>query len=296
MPDGLVLVDKPERVSSHDVVLAVRAAFGERRVGHAGTLDPFATGLLVILVGRATRLLQYLPGEPKVYDTTIAFGTETETDDLLGSPVRHAAPPSLDRVRAEVATSFTGPLQQVPPSYSAKRIGGRRAYALARAGAEFTIEPAAVRVHSWTEHAWEGAPHGVASWSARLECSGGTYVRALARDLGRALGSAAHVAALRRVRSGSFDVAAASTIADLRAGIAPLRPVLDALPGVARQVLSADQVTAISRGQGVEAAVEGAAAALVNAENGALVAYAVRSGDRWQPRAVMRPVASDGGE
>src|SRR5215217_7101328 len=121
--DGLLLVDKPAGMTSHDVVLAARRAFGESRIGHAGTLDPFATGLLVLLLGRATRLLPYLDGVPKEYEATIALGTETETDDLLGAVVREAAAPPDDAI-AEAIDRLTGPLEQVPPNYSAKRIAG----------------------------------------------------------------------------------------------------------------------------------------------------------------------------
>jgi tRNA pseudouridine55 synthase len=285
----LVLVDKPAGVSSHDVVLAVRSAVGERRVGHAGTLDPFATGLLVILVGRATRLLQYLPGDPKVYEATIAFGTETDTDDLLGAPVRSAPLPALEAIRLALAGHFTGSFTQIPPSYSAKRIAGRRAYALARAGTDFAIQPVPVRVDSWHELEWNGTTDAVENLRVQVSCSGGTYVRALARDLGRLLGSAAHLSALRRVRSGPFEVAGAYTIADLRGGGVALRPALEALPDVPHQVLAPDEIPAVARGQEVPATVAGERAALVNPQNGMLVAYAERRGERWQPRAVMQP-------
>ncbi|HEX7940951.1 MAG TPA: tRNA pseudouridine(55) synthase TruB, partial [Gemmatimonadaceae bacterium] len=143
--DGLLLVDKPAGMTSHDVVLAARRAFGESRIGHAGTLDPFATGLLVLLLGRATRLLPHLDVVPKEYEATIALGRETDTDDLHGAVVREAPPPS-DAAIADAIVRLTGSLEQVPPAYSAKRVAGRRAYKAARAGVALELAPARVDV------------------------------------------------------------------------------------------------------------------------------------------------------
>ena len=292
-PDGLLLVDKPAGVSSHDVVLVVRRAIGERRVGHAGTLDPFATGLLVLLAGRATRLLPYLPGDPKIYDATIVFGAETDTGDLLGEVSARATLPARAAVNAALA-SVTGELLHTPPAYSAKRVGGRRAYALARRGHAVELAPVRVRVDSWQITAWEGTDDAVVSCDARVTCSGGPYVRTLARDLARAAGSAGHLRALRRVRSGPFDVADAVTLDGVRAGAATLRPALDALPDVPRQTLSPDELRAVVRGIDVPAIVAGERAALLNPENGVLVAVGERRDDRWQPRVVMRPAETEG--
>src|SRR5688572_26688290 len=146
--EGLVLVDKPAGVTSHDVVAVARRALRERRIGHAGTLDPFATGLLVLLVGRATRLLPYLSGEPKVYEASIRFGFETSTDDLTGEPTVTAPPPALDAVRAALP-SLTGALRQLPPAYSAKQVAGERAYDAARRGAPLALATVPVTVHAW---------------------------------------------------------------------------------------------------------------------------------------------------
>ena len=132
--DGLLLVDKPAGVTSHDVVNAARRALGEKRIGHAGTLDPFATGLLVLLVGRATRLLPHVSGDPKVYEATIRFGAETDTEDLLGEVTAEAPPPTRDAVERAIP-ALTGEIDQVPPAYSAKKVGGHRAYAPARSTA-----------------------------------------------------------------------------------------------------------------------------------------------------------------
>jgi tRNA pseudouridine55 synthase len=282
--DGLLLVDKPAGVTSHDVVQAARRAFGESRIGHAGTLDPFATGLLVLLLGRATRLLPHLDGVPKEYEATIALGRETDTDDLLGATVREAPVPALSDIEAAIP-SLTGNLEQVPPAYSAKRVAGRRAYDAARAGEALELAPAAVHVYEWREVRLDGDRlHAV------IACGGGTYIRALARDLGRLTGSAAHLEALRRTRSGPFHVRDAVTLDVLKAGGAVLRPALDALPTIPHVEVDADQAERILRGMIVERIDDAPAAALVDERSGALVAYAVADGEYWQPRVVMKKV------
>ncbi len=285
--DGLLLVDKPAGVSSHDVVGAARRALGEKRIGHAGTLDPFATGLLVLLVGRATRLLPHLPGEPKVYEATIRFGAETDTEDLHGAIVREAPPPSRDAVLAAIP-AFTGSIDQVPPAYSAKRVDGERAYKLARAGADPQLKPVRIRVDRWEVLALDGSDGGIREARVRITCGGGTYVRSLARDLARAAGSAAHLTALRRLASGPFRLGDAVSLEALREGRATLRPAIDALAGFPRQVLADEEVTRLVRGIDVAARVDGAWGALVHPETGVLVALAERRADRWQPRVVMR--------
>ena len=282
--DGMLLVDKPAGVTSHDVVLAARRAFGESRIGHAGTLDPFATGLLVLLLGRATRLLPHLDGVPKEYDAVIALGSETDTDDLHGAVVREAEPPTDDAI-AEAIVRLTGALEQMPPAYSAKRVAGRRAYEAARAGESIELTPAHVHVFAWRDVVRDGP-----RLRATIACGGGTYIRALARDLGRLTGSAAHLAELRRVRSGPFVVADAATLDAVRSGEATLRPALDALPTIPHVSLSGDDAERVLRGMPVDRALEGASAALVDERSGALVAFAEADGTRWQPRVVMRKV------
>jgi tRNA pseudouridine55 synthase len=282
--DGLLLVDKPAGVTSHDVVLAARRAFGESRIGHAGTLDPFATGLLILLLGRATRLLPHLDGVPKEYHATIALGGETETDDLEGAVVREAPAPTDDAI-AEAIRTLTGDLSQLPPAYSAKRVNGRRAYEAARAGEALELAPAMVRVFEWRDVHREGD-----RLAATIACGGGTYIRALARDLGRLTGSAAHLAALRRVRSGPFLVRDAISLDDLRGGAVALRPALDALPTIPHLALDEDDAERVLRGMPVPRSEDAPAAALVDARSGALLAFAEGDGSRWQPRVVMHKV------
>jgi tRNA pseudouridine55 synthase len=282
---GLLLVDKPAGVTSHDVVAVARRALSTRRIGHAGTLDPFATGLLVLLVGRETRLLPYVDGDPKVYDATIRFGAETATDDLTGAVVREAAVPvwadgGLDALVAATA-ALTGELDQRPPAYSAKHVGGERAYELARRGEAPELPTSRVRVDAWEVRAARPGELDVT-----ITCGGGTYIRALARDLGRALGSAAHLGALRRVRSGPADVRDAVSLEELQAGRATLRSPAEALGDIAIETVGAEGLRRIARGQSVPATVPGARALLVDDARQA-VAVAERARDEWQPRVVL---------
>ena len=202
-------------MTSHDVVQHVRRIYGERSIGHLGTLDPFATGLLVLLIGRATRLATFLDTEPKVYDATINFGSETDTDDATGTVIRTSVPPAEGDIRAAVK-KLTGKISQIPPAYSAKSVDGTRAYDAARRGAPLDLPAVEVTVHSWDIRELRGA-----TLSAVITCSGGTYIRALARDLGRLTSSAAHLSALRRTGVGEFDVRQAATLDTL--GIHPSR-------------------------------------------------------------------------
>ncbi len=222
---GLLLIDKPAGMTSHDVVQRVRRVYGERSIGHLGTLDPFATGLLILLLGRATRLATFIETEPKVYDAVIRFGQETDTDDATGTVIRTADAPGRTAVDEGLA-KLTGTISQVPPAYSAKSVDGTRAYDAARRGEPLQLPAVDVTVHSWDPRAYDKG-----TLSARITCSGGTYIRALARDLGRLTSSAAHVASLRRTRAGEFDVVDATTLDSLTkdpARVKWLRVVTDA--------------------------------------------------------------------
>jgi tRNA pseudouridine55 synthase len=277
--DGLLLVDKPAGFTSHDIVAIARGATHTRRVGHTGTLDPFATGLLVLLTGQATRLAQYVDGEPKVYETTIAFGSETETDDPTGAVIRTAAAPSSAVVDSAIA-QLTGSIEQLPPAYSAKQSGGVRAYAAARKGTPLELEPAHVTIHRWT--ILDRTPNSI---SARIECSGGTYIRSLGRDLGRLANSAAHISSLRRVASGPFSVDRAVTLDDLRAARFSVLPMLDGVRSMSHQELTPEEAGRVSHGNPVMASVTGNRAALIS--QGRLVAIAIRVGTNWQPSTVF---------
>lgn len=278
--DALLLVDKPAGVTSHDVVALARRALGTRKVGHGGTLDPFATGLLVLLTGRGTRLLRFVPGDPKVYLATIRFGGETDTDDGTGTVTREAPLPDPGRVR-DALGHFTGSLLQVPPAYSARHVEGRRAYDIARTGG--VPELAATPVHV---QAWEVVEQRPDTLVARITCGSGTYIRALARDLGRAVGSAAHLVALRRLRVGPFDVANANDLAalrDARPTVHDLREALGSLPTV-----TADDALALRVRQGRTFDAEGTGDRLLLLDAaGDVLAVARRDGEHWHPDVVL---------
>jgi tRNA pseudouridine55 synthase len=278
--DGLLLVDKPAGMTSHAVVDRARRATGTRRVGHAGTLDPFATGLLVLLVNRTTRLLPFLDAEPKVYRARIRFGARTETDDPEGDVTETAPLPDRESVHRAIA-AMTGHLLQRPPAYSAKRVGGVRAYAAARRGAPLTLEPVAVTVNQWRVLAWNNTDLDV-----EIDCSGGTYVRALARDLGSAAGSAAHLVDLRRLRSGRFHVDDAVSLDALDRREFRLLPPTSAVAQLPQQMLDDLDAKRVAHGQNVTAHTEGELAALCHNED--LLAVAVREGASWKPKVVMR--------
>lgn len=203
----LLAIDKPVGLTSHDVVGRVRRALSERRVGHAGTLDPAASGVLVVGVGQATRLLGLLTLDDKRYDARIAFGEETTTDDAEGEVVRTAEVPARlgeEAVASAVVASLVGTCEQVPPAYSAVSVGGRRAYERARAGERVELEPRSVTIHGAS---LSGIPtRDPLCWDVSLHVSKGTYVRSIARDLGRSMGCAAHLVALRRTASGPVSL------------------------------------------------------------------------------------------
>jgi tRNA pseudouridine55 synthase len=200
--NGVLLIDKPSGPTSHDVVARLRQTSGARRMGHTGTLDPRATGLLPLVVGTATRLASLLSGSDKTYDAAIRLGVTTDTDDADGQPTgESSAPlPGDDEVDAAIR-SFAGTFEQVPPDHSAKRVGGQRAYDLARRAEAVTLQPVLVTIRSIARTWRAGDRIGLT-----VTASSGFYVRALARDLGRRLGCGAHLAELRRTRSGAFDV------------------------------------------------------------------------------------------
>jgi tRNA pseudouridine55 synthase len=268
-------------MTSHDVVAAARRALHTRRIGHAGTLDPFATGLLVLLVGRGTRLAQYVDGEPKVYDATIAFGAETTTDDLTGDVTRVADTPSAAAVDLAIP-SLTGNILQLPPDYSAKQVGGRRAHAAARSGEPLDLKPVPVTVNGWRINRRTDS-----ELAATITCGAGTYIRSLARDLGRACGSAAHLTRLRRTRSGAFDVSAAVSLDQLQAEgqsvVAPLRLAIAHLP---TRRLTTDELRRVRHGNAVDADGDAPLAVLLDEQDN-LVAIARREEGLLQPRVVM---------
>src|SRR5919106_597075 len=227
--EGLLIIDKPAGVTSHDVVANARRILKERRIGHTGTLDPFATGVLLVLVGKATRLAQFLSGADKEYDAIIRLGYATDTGDRTGTPI-HGPHGSADPRRTgrwseeeieQALASMRGWIDQVPPMYSAKKIAGKKLYELARRGEEVKREPVQVCIHELAAIRPDGELmndnlDGTFDFHVRVVCSAGTYVRVLAEDLGKRLSVGAHLAELRRTRVGDFSVTNAVTLEQLK--------------------------------------------------------------------------------
>lgn len=219
---GALIIDKPEGLTSHDVVARVRRAAGTRRVGHAGTLDPFATGLLVCCIGTATRLVQFLVGLDKVYVATVRLGYATDTQDGTGNqitPIRSSAELGVEDLR-RVLREFTGPQLQMPPMFSAKKVGGERLYRAAREGRR--VERQAVRIVVYSMEMMEGDEAGLFAnkdgtrdFCVQVRCSSGTYIRTLANDVGEKLGVGAHLVKLRRTQVGQFRLTDGLTLAKL---------------------------------------------------------------------------------
>ena len=246
-PDGLVVVDKPAGWTSHDVVGRTRRLARTRKVGHAGTLDPMATGVLLLGIGRATRLLGHLALTDKQYDATIRLGATTVTDDAEGEVVTTAdASGVTDADVAREVAALTGAIAQVPSAVSAVKVDGVRSYARVRSGEEVALAPRSVTVSRFEVLARRGDDLDVA-----VTCSSGTYVRALARDLGAALGVGGHLTALRRTRVGPFDLAQARTLEQLEPAFDEAVVPLDhaVAESFARRDLDADEALALSYGK-----------------------------------------------
>lgn len=285
-------MDKPAGLTSHDVVARVRRIAGTRRVGHTGTLDPMATGVLVLCLGKATRLIPYIEeqggSDAKEYEASLRFGFETTTDDaegeLRGEPVSTAA--LTETALSQALGLLLGEIKQVPPAFSAKKVAGERAYALARRGEDVELMPVAVQVQAAELLGIEGDVARV-----RFACSRGTYIRALARDLGRALGIGAHLVALRRTRSGAASIDAAISGDTLSAdSIAfALRPMVSILAGWPRVLVNDAQATDLRLGRGITRRNEEALSGRVRVCDGhdRLVALAHCDGPRVQPFCVF---------
>ncbi|MGI8758369.1 MAG: tRNA pseudouridine(55) synthase TruB [Acidimicrobiales bacterium] len=293
-PDGVGIVDKAAGFTSHDVVARARRLLGTRRVGHAGTLDPDATGVLVLGVGRATRLLRYVTALPKSYQGEVVLGVATTTLDASGEVVAtyDMAGVTLEAAR-EAAAGLVGDVEQVPPMVSAVRVGGRRLHELARQGIEVERAARPVTVHRFEVLApvpTAPTPHGPRAPVLRVEvdCSSGTYVRCLAADLGRALGGGAHLRNLRRTAVGSFTISRARPLDDLQ-----LLPPADAVAHLASVPVDGEVAALVAngtrlarRGERVEFAGEGPWA-LTSATSGELLAVYEARKERACPAVVL---------
>jgi len=286
---GIVIVDKPAGMTSHDVVARLRRFFGTRKVGHAGTLDPMATGVLVAGIERGTKLLAHLVAEDKVYETTIRLGASTTTDDAEGATVdTHDASGVTDEaIRAEVA-KLTGTIMQVPSKVSAIKIDGRRAHELVRAGEEVDIPAREVTIHAFDlgEIRRDGEFVDV---DARVHCSSGTYIRSLGRDLGAALGVGGHLIALRRARVGAFSLTDARTLEQLENSAELSLSLDDALIRVWPVLnVTADEYDALAMGKWLEPrGLKGVHAAV--GPDGRAVALVKEKGKRLATVFVARP-------
>jgi tRNA pseudouridine55 synthase len=294
MNAGLVIVDKPAGWTSHDVVGKLRRLAGTRRVGHAGTLDPMATGVLVLGIEKATRLLGHLALTEKAYDATIRIGQSTNTDDAEGEIVATASAANIseDALRTAIG-ALTGRIQQVPPRVSAIKVAGERAYKRVRAGEDVELSARAVTVHHFAVR--DIRRHGdLIDLDVSVTCSSGTYIRALARDLGTAVGAGGHLTALRRTRVGPYDLAMARTIEQLAAerqatglGVLPLADAVAA--AFPRRDVSAVEARKVSHGARLAAIGLGPGPVGVFGPDGALLALVEEHGPVAKSLAVFVP-------
>lgn len=306
MSSGLVLIDKPAGWTSHDVVAKTRRLAGTRKVGHAGTLDPMATGLLILGVESATKLLTFIVGDDKTYEATIRLGAVTVTDDRESEFVEIAEPAAvralhIEQIQAEIS-KLTGDIEQVPSSVSAIKVDGQRAYSMVRGGQDVVLKSRPVKVsrfeitsalRSVTE-----SGHEFIDFEVVIDCSSGTYIRALARDLGRALGVGGHLTALRRTRIGKYDVATAQNIADLTRETNPeqLRIMPDSDAAKAQfeaRTLSSQEVIDLRHGKRLAQKSEGDAEFAGFDESGELIAILQRSGSQVKSVVVFAPKSTD---
>ena len=279
---GLVLIDKPAGMTSHDVVYKLRKHFGEKRIGHAGTLDPDATGLLVVGVGNATRLIRFMGDMDKTYSCEIIFGSETDTLDDSGTVTQthDMTPPNMDDVRRIIAEKFVGNILQVPPMVSALKVDGVRLHQLAREGIEVEREARPITVHSFDVEPTDN-PMII---RATVRCGGGTYIRSLGADLGTALGGGAHIRTLRRHTTGPYSLDEACTLEQ-----PILLPVHDAVRALTTHVLTIEEIDDVLYGRVREAWDGDGPWAAVNAD-GELVAVF----ELWKDR-IAKPTVVLGG-
>lgn len=251
--NGLLIIDKPVGLTSHDVVARVRRTLKTKRVGHTGTLDPFATGVMVILVGQATRLAQFLDKDQKEYEAVVRFGFETDTGDRTGIPKSKVQSPKSVSVEdiERVLPRFRGQIEQVPPMYSAKKVEGKKLYELARKGVEIERKAVTITIHELEVLNADEILSSDTTICLRVVCSAGTYIRTLAENIGRAVVVGAHLAELRRTRAGRFDISTALTLAVLEVMTDPVLamiPMTEAVVHLPEVVLNEDRVVKTKNG------------------------------------------------
>lgn len=271
--DGVLNVLKPAGMTSFDVIACLRRAYGQKKIGHGGTLDPLAAGVLPVFLGRAARLIEYAPIHRKTYEAEFLMGFSTDTEDVSGRILERGPVLADARAWEEAAARFRGPIRQVPSAYSAKQVGGRRAYDLAREGKAVELPAKEVEIYDLTLR--EIAPPYL---RLSVTCSSGTYVRALGRDMGRAAGCPLAMSFLVRTAMGPFSIAEAKTLEEIEADpegalVKDLRPILAGLPAVE---LSADEAADFLTGKRLRTGAPGAEAAAVYGPEGFLGIAAVR--------------------
>lgn len=279
---GILLINKPHGLTSHDVVNDVRRKFQTRRVGHAGTLDPLATGLLVVAVGPATRFLQYLPLEPKVYVADVKFGAETNTYDAEGEPIQQRPVPADLPAAIEAAVpQFLGLIQQIPPMYSAIKVKGKPLYKYARAGGEEPKrEPRTVHISEYRM-----LDHDADSARFQVVCSGGTYVRSLAHDLGQAMGCGAYLQGLIRTGVGRFSLPQGRDLGAIHPSqLLPLRDALDPMPMLP---LNPEQVRSVREGRMIDGEFPVGQLVALLTPDGDVFSVARSRGNLLQPECVI---------
>ncbi|MDO3637431.1 tRNA pseudouridine(55) synthase TruB [Mycolicibacterium arseniciresistens] len=289
-PAGIVVVDKPAGITSHDVVGRCRRVFGTRKVGHAGTLDPMATGVLVVGIERATKILGLLTAADKSYSATIRLGQTTTTEDAEGEVLQTVSATTVDDAQIEAAVAaLRGDIEQVPSAVSAVKIGGERAYKLVREGRTVELPPRPVHVERFDVTAVSRDAAGFVDVDVEVSCSSGTYIRALARDVGAALGVGGHLTALRRTRVGRFGLDEARTL-DALAEQPSLSYSLDeaCLQGFARRELTDEEAESARHGRALRpAGIDGVYAA--TAPDGRVMALLTDDGQRTRSVVVVRP-------
>ncbi|MFM8305106.1 MAG: tRNA pseudouridine(55) synthase TruB [Actinomycetota bacterium] len=289
MHSGLVVVDKPGGWTSHDVVAKLRSVYGQRRIGHAGTLDPDATGVLLVGLGRVTRLLRFLQETDKEYRGTVVFGVATSTLDAAGDVLDERPMPVTREQVERAALGFLGGVEQVPPMVSAIKVGGRRLHELARKGEEVERAPRPVRIDCIDVEDFVPGDRPVAT--IRVECGSGTYIRSLAADLGAALGGPAHLGTLRRLRVGAFGASEAVPLDVIEADPAgAMRTPAEAMRGLPVVTVDAEQAVRVTHGVALPGALAGETAdgpVAVLGPDGVLLAVYERRGPGLRPAVVV---------
>jgi len=303
MIDGILIVDKPEGLTSHDVVARLRRILKTKRIGHTGTLDPFATGVLVMLVGKATRLAQFLDKDKKEYQATIRFGFETDTGDVSGSSkrIQNSKFKIQNEEIEEALKDFRGEIEQTPPMYSAKKVAGKKLYELARKGIEIERKPVKITIYEiekMENGKWKMENGKTFDVKIRVACSAGTYVRTLAEDIGKKLEVGAHLSALRRTCAGQFNLSKAVTIEELEEIVSKdklcevMISMNDALAHLPKVVLNEVEIKNAQNGkklkfEGTEIKDNQAVGMIDEAENLIAVGFYDKQQKSVQPRIVM---------